>query len=236
MKKVILLLCLLSVFTSQAQQSTSEPTPSTTSSTKMSLSKITHRQDGLVVNFTSDGWLEIPSSITNKPFSSRGFSFYFLVPRMNKQETFGIAYGIGLSSQNFSSDAYFNDVTNPAKTYIHPLPDSVDYDINKLSLNYLDLALEFRIHSKENESHKRFKLSLGVKGGWLFQDHTKYKDEDMKSKSYNLDHLNAFQYGLTARIGYSKLGVNGYYALSGIFEKDKGPDLVPFSIGISFTP
>mgnify|MGYP003377147226 FL=1 len=122
------------------------------------------------------------------------------------------------------------------RTYIHPLPDSVDYDINKLSLNYLDLALEFRIHSKENESHKRFKLSLGVKGGWLFQDHTKYKDEDMKSKSYNLDHLNAFQYGLTARMGYSKLGVNGYYALSGIFEKDKGPDLVPFSIGISFTP
>lgn len=75
-----------------------------------------------------------------------------------------------------------------------------------------------------------------MKGGWLFQDHTKYKDEDMKSKSYNLDHLNAFQYGLTARMGYSKLGVNGYYALSGIFEKDKGPDLVPFSIGISFTP
>ena len=67
---------------------------------------------------------------------------------------------------------------------------------------------------------KRFKLSLGAETGWMFQDHEKYKD-DHKNKSYNLEHLNAFQYGLTGRIGYGKWALNGYYALTGIFEKDK---------------
>lgn len=215
----------------QAQQSLDHKVTKPTA-----LSKITNRQDGLIISLTSDGWLELPAGIETHPFSSRGFSFYFMGEKMNSGGVIGLGYGIGMSSQNFSSNGYFDDVSDPAKTRMHAINDSIDYSINKLSLNYLDLALEIRLRTHANENHKRFKLSLGAKAGWMFQDHEKYKDDHNKNKSYNLEHLNAFQYGLTGRIGYGKWALNGYYALTGIFEKVKGPDLVPFSVGISFTP
>ncbi|MBK7853153.1 MAG: PorT family protein [Bacteroidetes bacterium] len=231
MKKIIILFFLCSIIQAKAGQTVEE-----SSSGNLSLSKITHRQDGLILNFTSDGWLTLPANITTKPLSSRGFAFYLMGEKMTPKGNIGLGYGLGISSMNVSSNGFFDDCTNSDKTLLHAYPDSIDYDINKISLNYLDLALELRFRTNENESHKRFKFSLGAKGGWLFQDHMKFKNGKDKSKVYNLDHLNDFQYGLTARIGYGKWALNGYYGLAGIFEKNKGPELIPFSVGISITP
>lgn len=233
MKKIIFSLFFLSIIQAHARQDSPD---STSSSRKMSLSKITHRQDGLLVHLTSDGWLKIPAGISTKPLSSRGFSFYLMGEKMNSGGIIGVGYGLGISSQNVASNGVFDDRVDPGKTRLHALPDSIDYDLNKLSLNYVDLNIEFRFRTKENGNRQRFKVSAGAKGGWLFQDHIKFKNGKDKSKTYNLDNLNPFHYGLTARIGYGNWAVNGFYGLAGIFEKDKGPDLVPFSLGITLTP
>ena len=47
--------------------------------------------------------------------------------------------------------------------------------------------------------------------------------------------LNYFQYGVTGRIGYGSVALSGYYSLVDVFKKDKGPELTPLNVGISFT-
>ncbi|MCC7233137.1 MAG: PorT family protein [Bacteroidia bacterium] len=206
------------------------------SNKKINVPKLIDKQDKLILNLTSDNWMNLPAGIKAKPFRSRGFSFLLMGERLNTSGNVGIGMGFGISSQNVHTNGSFDDVTDPSKTTFNPIPDSMDYDLNKLSLNYVDLALELRFRTNENADHKRFKISAGIKGGILFQEHSKYKDSHGKIKSYGLDHLNSFQYGITGRIGYGTWAVTGYYALNGIFKKDKGPDLIPYSVGISLTP
>jgi hypothetical protein len=45
-----------------------------------------------------------------------------------------------------------------------------------------------------------------------------------------------YRYGVMTRIGFGKFNLTGYYALTSLFEENKGPDIIPFSIGFSFIP
>lgn len=40
---------------------------------------------------------------------------------------------------------------------------------------------------------------------------------------------------LMGRIGYGNYAINGYYSLVDILVKEKGRELIPYSVGISFT-
>ena len=175
--------------------------------------------------------------------------------KMNAAGNFGLGYGLGFTSQNVHTDGVllYDDVT--AKTYFQKVPDSLELETNKLSLNFVDVALEFRLRTAENSKGKRWKFNAGVRGSYLLQSHTKYEDINGKVKLYNekgkLTHegtmknndwegeyfigLNPFQAGVTGRIGYGNVAASVYYSLVNVFRKDKGPELTPLSIGITFT-
>jgi hypothetical protein len=205
-----------------------------TSKTKMP--SIPDKEDMLIVSITSDNWEDLPSNIESKPFRSRGFAIHFMNEVMNKSGTFGLGGGLGFMSQNVHTDGIIIDtVENGAGSVLQPLPDSVDYNVNKLSLNFLTLSMEFRVRTKENSHGERFKLSAGMLAGILLQAHTKYSDDDQKYKQHKIKHLNDFQYGFTARVGYSNYALSGYYSMVEVFDNKKSTKLIPYSIGISFT-
>lgn len=222
MKKILIFLCLLISFQLSAQK-------------KPDISKVAARSDKMIAGLTFDNWLDLPAGVETDMFRSRGFDLLIMNEKMNTAGTFGLGYGFGFNSQNVHSNAYIYDSTDKSFTGLVPIPDSVSYDLNKLSLNYLNLALELRLRSKPNEKGKSFKFSAGIKGGLLLQSHTKYKDDDGKFKSHGIHNLNDFQYGLTARLAYGKWGIGGYYSLAGIFKDKKGPELIPYSVGIYTT-
>lgn len=192
-----------------------------------------HREDIVILNFTSDNWTDLPPGIEAKPLRSRGFSFLFMSERMNKSGNAGVAAGLGFMSQNVHTNAYIADTGSAS--YLSPVPDSLDLDLNKLSSNYITAALELRLRSNENSRRNRFKLSAGILAGILVQSHIKYEDMNGKIKTYNIAHLNNFQYGIQARLGYNNIALNGYYSLVPVFEDGKGPEMTPYSIGISLT-
>ncbi len=65
----------------------------------------------------------------------------------------------------------------------------------------------------------------------------KYKEDGKKQKEkYRSDFaMNSLRYGLTARVGfdYIKLFVN--YDMVPLFQKDRGPEVYPVSVGITLT-
>lgn len=215
-----------------AQSPSSAPAPSSVPST---LGKIASADDLFIMSLTFDNWINLPSTIKGKPLRSRGFSFLIMKEKMNSKGHLGIGYGFGFSSQNVHTDAalYYDAIAG--KNYFSIVPVTNDLETNKLSLNFVDVALELRLRTDENSKGKRFKVSGGLKAGYLIQSHTKYEDKFGKVKLYNIVGLNYFQYGVTGRIGYGSYAITGYYSLVDVFKKDKGPELTPFSVGLSCT-
>lgn len=232
--KKLLSIVLLSVisFLSNAQETQPQPQSSAAAS---ALSTIASADDLFILTLSSDNWSGLPSEFKAKPFRSRGLSFLIMKEKMTESGHFGIGYGLGFSSQNVHTDAtiFYNDSSNTSQLY--KLPDSLDVNLNKLSLNFIDAAFEVRLRTTENSHERRFKVSVGMKAGYLVQSHTKYDDKNGKVKTYDIKNLNSFQYGLTGRIGYGGISASVYYSLVDVFKKDKGPSLTPYSVGVTFT-
>jgi Outer membrane protein beta-barrel domain len=226
MKKLnILVLILLSV------QLFAQDTP-----LKKEVANYVQREDKLILNFTSDNWSDLPSEFTSKPFRSRGFSFLLMNDRMNATGNYGVGLGLGFMSQNVHTNALVMDTTlNESSASLHKIPDSLNYDLNKLSLNFITAALELRFRTNLNSHGERFKFNFGIIAGILVQSHTKYEDDSGKFKTYHVKHLNNFQYGLSGRIGYDNYALMGYYSLANVFQDGEGPELTPYSLGISLT-
>lgn len=145
----------------------------------------------------------------------------------------GLVSGMGLSFNSYRFEEPYTFVRETQR--IEPvLLDTENLSKTKLAVSYLQvpLLLEFQVPVNQNEG--RLYIQAGVVGGIKIGSHTKVKYGDDKEKDRSGFHLNAFKYAATARIGYKDIGLFGSYSLTPLFESGKGPELTPFTIGISF--
>jgi len=78
-------------------------------------------------------------------------------------------------------------------------------------------------------------LAAGVEGALKLGAHTKWKTESgSKTKDRSDFYINPFTYVLAARLGYDEFGLYGTYSLQSLFKENEGPELYPFTLGISF--
>jgi len=110
---------------------------------------------------------------------------------------------------------------------------------SKLTTTYLriPLLLEVQLFGKDRDD--RLYLSAGIVGGMKLGSHTKIivsKEEGEKKSKVNDDFfLNPFRWGLTAHIGYKGITLYCDYYMTTLFQENKGPELYPFSAGLSLT-
>jgi len=153
---------------------------------------------------------------------------------------FGIVTGLGLEWNYYRFD---NNNTIQKNDDGVIVTDEITYfDVNveksKLSTTYATVPILLEWHSSASQN-KGVVISAGVVGAVKLGSNTKivYKEEgdenkDKKRDDYNLSPL---KYGLTARIGVGDWLIYGNYYLTSLFEKNKGPELYPFSIGIALS-
>lgn len=160
------------------------------------------------------------------------FNFYELNIGLAKNYV-GLVSGMGLSFNNYRFQNPFTlkreqNMTTPIAL------DPENLSKTKLAVSYLTvpLLLEFQIPVNNNEG--RLFINGGIVGGVKIGSHTKVKYGDNKEKDRSGFNLNSFNYAATARIGYKDICLFAKYSLTPLFEDDKGPDLTPFTIGISF--
>ncbi len=192
--------------------------------------------DNLIVDINYDFWLNTPSNITLKPYS-RGINVSYLYNFTGEHSNICLAAGAEVSCQNFFIDAK-PELNNGFVNFVN-IPDNIDYKKNKLSTTYIEIPFEIRFRTNKScRKDKSFKIFAGFKVGYLVNNHIKYKGDDgsgkeIKIKQYNIDNIQKYRYGITARIGYGKFNITGFYPLTQLFEKDKGPDITPISVGLS---
>ncbi|MGE0090611.1 MAG: outer membrane beta-barrel protein [Bacteroidales bacterium] len=153
---------------------------------------------------------------------------------------FGLVTGLGLEWNYYRFDNN-NTIQKDANGVI--ITDTTSYasssvDKSKLSTTYATVPLLLEWHSSSNQD-RGVVIAAGVIGGVKLGSNTKivYKEngdvnKDKKRDDYN---LSPFKYGVTARIGVGDWLVYGTYYLTSLFEKDKGPELYPFSVGIALS-
>ncbi|MCY1634638.1 outer membrane beta-barrel protein [Marinifilum sp. D737] len=153
-----------------------------------------------------------------------------------ERNTIGLVTGLGLEWNNYRFD---NDITlQKVNGVIQPLDLSVahpDWNIKKTKLTTLyltvPLLMEFQIPVKYKK--RRIHMSAGVVGGLRLGSHTKIKHGGDKDKDHDDFKLKTLRYAAHARIGYRSLNFFATYGLTELFENGKGPDLTPFTVGIT---
>lgn len=187
------------------------------------------KSDRLHVQFFNDVWMNLPDSGSYSWYNP-GFNLNIFNEFKFGSSNFSFAIGGGLGVHNFHFQAEMLKDSNDVITF-HPFADKKDK--YKLVLSYVDLPIEFRYRTKGDNV---FRLYIGGKVGYMMSNHIKLVDNGLKTKTYNISNLLKYRYGLTLTVGYKLINVYAYYSLSSLFEKDKGPDMYPISIGISFIP
>ena len=84
---------------------------------------------------------------------------------------------------------------------------------------------------------KNFHIAVGVVGTWYYDSmyKQKYRADGAVRKDINKgDHdLLPYRAAAAVRIGYGSLNLFAEYALTPLFEKNKGPELTPFNVGLT---
>jgi uncharacterized oligopeptide transporter (OPT) family protein len=200
------------------------------------VNEATKKKISIGVGLFTDLWMNKPSDMKvrtiNQGFQLNGmYSFPF------GKSDLSFAIGLGIGVHNLYWNYLYQGRTDSLQFV--KINDSLDYKRSKLTLPYLELPIEFRLKTK-------FKMAFGVgfKIGYMIYAHSKWKGDDYLFKTQNsvvasfkdIKNLEKFTFGPTLRVGYKWFHVFGYYQLSGIFTKGKGPDIAPLSIGFLLMP
>lgn len=135
-----------------------------------------------------------------------------------------------------------NDVTmqtrDSSAVYATVVDSSINYTKNKFRASYLTVPLLLELNSDKDENE--FHVTVGVIGGWNMGSLIRQKwqdgdrDSDFKHKGdYN---VNPFTLDATARIGYKNFTLFATYGLTPLFEKNKGPEVYPMTVGLQIIP
>lgn len=177
-------------------------------------------------------------------FGSRTLNIYYMYDYQFGKSKFSGHAGVGLGLERYK----FNN----NKTLAYGSGDSVKMvsvadiigtnNIRKTGFitNYVDIPVELRFSTNPSDPNRSFKVGLGFKFGLLYDSFTKIKysqgGEIKKLKNKQNYDLNPFRYGATLRVGAGPFSVYGYYSLTPLFQKERGPDgaeITNFTIGLT---
>lgn len=154
------------------------------------------------------------------------FDFHKQIRNSNWMFVSGI--GSEWSNYHFDDNAALTKVDGI--TVFEPAPEGIKYRTNKLTAHYITipLLLEYQVSN--------FHISGGVVGFLKFysRSHVKYYTESGKQKETKGRDLNIRPVDMKFRIqlGIGDVSAYGYYSPFSMFDKDKGPDLKTYTIGL----
>ena len=249
MKQFFLLVCVLLCFVlSNAQIDTTAPVVSAPAKKPNKYSQIdlaNRANDHFLLQFSYDGWAQAPDSINTKGFS-RGFNAYFMLDFPFKTDPrWSVGIGVGVGTNNVYLDKTTAEVAGTTSTLrFRNVSDTNHYKKYKLATTYLEAPIELRFAANPFNTNKSFKVALGAKIGLLVNAHNKGKElrnkngttiNDYIQKESSKRYLNGNRLMVTARMGYGVFGVFGAYQVNNFIKEGAGPDIKPYSIGLTIS-
>lgn len=192
-----------------------------------------------------------PSELKTSFLPSRTFNIYYQGEIKLGEGTGltlnpGIGYGSDKMAFTNNRTIFNNPAIGPESSRLLPIRevygDNITISKNNVSLNYLDVPLEFRYHFNKKNYSKSVRFALGGKIGYLMNAHTKIEYTDANGLTRRIKDrqsfgFNPWRYGVYTRLGFPGFNIWGYYGLNQVWEKGKGPfstQAGQISFGVSF--
>jgi hypothetical protein len=170
---------------------------------------------------------------------SINFLQYNIGLQKNK-DNLGLVLGAGWTFYNYRTDKPYTFERNEetGHTFGNPTPDERHIIKNKITTSFINIPLLLEWQIPSTEPFHRFYISAGPYCGFKTGGHTKmvYKENGKKVKDKSDDdnlNIKPFQYGAMIRLGYRFINLYATYNFSTFYTKDRGPELHPFTVGVS---
>lgn len=198
-------------------------------------------RDFVMFQITYDSWANTPDNVKLGGIG-RGFNGYICYDFPISKSNFSFAAGIGISSNNVYFDKQRMLMNTASSAVVFQNVDTNgtnNFKKSKLNVTYLEAPFELRFFGNKDNRNRGFKMALGMRVGLLVGAHTKDKHtlagpsivEKVNTKRY----IESWRFAPTARIGWGNFSLYGSYSLSRLFKSGAGPEVYPYSIGISIT-
>lgn len=201
--------------------------------------------DHFMLQFGADTWTGTNDSVSPKGFS-RFFNAYVMLDkpfRSNPKFSVGLGAGIG-SSNIFFQNTYVDITSLTGKLPFRRVDTTNHFKKFKLTTIYVEAPIELRFCSNPEETSTAIKAALGVKIGTMLKAYTKGKSlvdkngnkvNEFVEKQSSKRFFNGTRLSATARIGYGIFSLYGSYQITALLKDGAGPDVRPYSIGISIS-
>ena len=168
-----------------------------------------------------------------------GYDFFVDMPFGPEESPskFSLAIGVGLQWNNyFHNGRFVHDSTGLAFQETADFRNQDSVRRSKLGVTYYNLPIELRFRSQTKGNGLTFKWALGWQTGFKLRSYQKEVRNDNGNyqvfRTNRYRDINFLRTGPTARIGIGALNIQGFYSLTGLFKKDKGPSMTPWSVSL----
>ncbi|MCD4746443.1 MAG: DUF2807 domain-containing protein [Bacteroidales bacterium] len=173
---------------------------------------------------------------------------------------FGLITGLSLECHNYRFDKNITLIPDSSEI-IGYINRGINIKKTKLLVNYLSIPVLFEFQTNSYSKKNSFHFTTGMIFGLRIASHTKtvyeetnkeyywtkynpetdkymdvalVKSPDKKTAKVHDDfQLHPFKMDATVRLGWGWINLFGTYSITTLFKKDKGPELYPFSIGLT---
>jgi len=151
--------------------------------------------------------------------------------------SYGLQNKINISTQYNTYDTLGNVASTVDSTMFSQSTGTIEYSKNKLRTSSLRIPLLLEFNTNNVDNDKSFHVAGGVIGGWTFRTmhRTDYTENGIEYKNKSKGEFNTNKFTLDAhvRVGYKNFTLFANYGLTPFFEKDKGPEVYPLTVGLS---
>lgn len=239
-KRLAVLILLAAVTSTTFAQSTDNGASASTMPSSSTLPITKPARDFFMIQFGYNSWLNKPDSVKTKGLSY-AFSMFLCYDFPIKNSNLSFATGLGINANVMYLDGEILKLadTGVAGQQVQFLPDDMNYKRFKFVTTYLTAPFELRYFSNKLNRNRGFKAAVGLQIGTLLGAHTKglrsVNGSNVKDKENTKNYITTWNFAATARVGYGHFAVFGSYNLTNVFKTNNGPDVTPFSVGITLT-
>jgi hypothetical protein len=225
MKKFFILLIAVSTFTSVLAQEDEQS----------SVKRSTPSPDfpgSLQIEYGLNYFYQNSREMRTNPWRSATINVYFTYPIQIGDSRFSFNPGVGIGSEKFGfEDPVTLKDSITSVTVMRNVAELPRFEnMNELIrtqfvANYIDIPMEFRVHTRKNDHKRSWYIALGGKIGFNFDAKTKIKYQEFgRTKTYKDKfnfNVNSVRYGAIGRIGVGPINFWVYYSGSKLFRGNK---------------
>ncbi len=200
--------------------------------------------DHFLLQFGYTSWAGKPDSLTTSGLSKSINAYFMFDFPFKTNPKLSMAFGPGISTDHIlftKTNVGIKDQTS--SIFFTNVSDTNHFKKTKLATAYFEAPIEFRF-SADPINGKGLKAAIGVKVGTMINAHTRntkfsnrsnnvindYTMKEASKKFFNSTRLSGM-----ARIGIGHFSIYGSYQFTTLFKDGQGPEVRPFSIGLTLS-